>query len=460
MSVFRTAWRTASPKNRVAPCSGGRWFARIAKAAIIGVGSWIVYCAGTALLDRGEMAVPAKRRDLTISVSGDATVESRSNLDIKSGVRGLHSILEIVPDGSLVRRGDRILRLDGAPLEEAIKAEKVRLGQAEAALTRATKEWQAAKIAVEEFREGTFVEQRLRLTLNILQAQQRLAKTEQALLQDEIMFRRGFTSHVRVDAMQLAVDKARTELAAAKTKKDVLEDFTQPKRLKELAAKRDAAEARMKSEEVVVGRHASKIRRLEADLQNCVICAPRDGLVLYADATARGADGESERVVQLYPGARVREFQPLLRLADANQLQLRMLVPEAKARQLRRGQRARARLLDQELHGEVASIADKPEKPTLAGNSPRQYAVVIAINGSRELKPGMTAEVEIVLKQKKDALVIPALCVIEGEGKPRVRVKTWSGVASREVLLGIGDDALVEVRDGVKEREQVLIPRS
>ncbi|HQU43451.1 MAG TPA: hypothetical protein PK867_11615, partial [Pirellulales bacterium] len=343
--------------------------------------AWIVYCAAAVFFDRGSMAVPAKRADLTISISGDATVESRSNLDIQSRVRGWYSILEIVPDGSLVRKGDLLVRLDSTLLEEAIKAERVLLGTAEAALTRATKECQVAKIAIDEYREGTYVEQRLRLTQGILNAQQRLAGTEHSLLQDEIMFRRGFASKARVDAMQLAVDKERTNLAAAKTKKEVLEDFTLAKTLAELTAKRDAAEARLKSEEVVVRRHAAKIKRLEDDLANCLIRAPRDGMAVYADGAVRPLDGTNQQAVGIYPGARVRPYQMLMHLADASQMQLKMLVAENKVARLRRGLRAHAMLFDHELEGEVASIAEKPERVTLPGNSPKQYAVVIAIAG-------------------------------------------------------------------------------
>ena len=465
MSVDRTAWRSADQVRRpgsAAPRSpAARWLLRIVRGLVATAASWILYCAGSAFFDRGAMTVPARRTDLTISVTGDATVESRSNLDIKSQVRGLQSILEIVPEGTIVAPGDPLVRLDSTAVDEAIKAQKLVLGKAEAALIRATKEWQAAKIAVDEYAEGTFVQRRLELTQNILHAQQRLAKTERSLLQNEIMFRKGFASHHHVDAMQLAVDKARTDLAAAKTKKEVLEDFTRAKKLEELAALRDAAEARRKSQEVIVRRQAAKIKRLEDDAKHCLIRAPRAGMVVYANTTARGPDGVNQRVVQIHPGARVRQYQTLVRLADVNQMQLRMFVPENKVRQLRRGQPARARLLDVQLRGEIASIADQPEIPSLPGNAPKQFAVIITSDGARGLKPGMTAEVEIVLQQKKQAIVIPALCVSEEKGKPRVRVKTWSGVSSREVMLGIGDDALVEVLDGVKERELVvLVPRS
>jgi hypothetical protein len=49
------------------------------------------------------------------------------------------------------------------------------------------------------------------------------------------------------------------------------------------------------------------------------------------------------------------------------------------------------------------------------------------------------------------------LCVVEERGKPCVRVKKRHGVALREVMLGMANDALVEVVDGAKEGELVLL---
>lgn len=419
---------------------------------------WCIYIAVSVFVHRGAIAVAVKRGDLVISVSGDGAVESGMNLDIKCRVRGSIGILDVVPDGSRVRKGDLLVRLDSTPLEDTIAAEKLVLARCEAAVDRAKKNLRAAEIAIEEYREGTYVEQRLRIEREILTAQQGLAGAQRSLLESQIMFRRAFASRLHVEAREYAVELAENNLAAAKLKRDVLDAFTRAKMLKELTSKRDTIAARLKSDESALRHHADKLRQLEEDLRNCVIRAPRDGMAVYPSGTVAGRSGVNQLAAAVYPGALVRQHQPLMCLADLDLMQVKLLVAENKLGRLRRGQRARLKVLGQELPGEVASIADRPDATVMAGNSTKRYAVGIALDDDGErLKPGMTAEVEIVVQRNENVLMIPLLCVIEERGNPRVRVKKLGRLELRDVMLGIANDAFVEVIDGVKEGELVLL---
>ncbi|HEX5446444.1 MAG TPA: biotin/lipoyl-binding protein, partial [Pirellulales bacterium] len=98
---------------------------------------WLLYSAISAHYRRGPLAIEVKRADLIVLVSGEGVVESADNLDLQNPVPGRRNILAIVPDGSYVRKGDLLLRLDSASLEEAIAAERASLSQAEAAVVRA-----------------------------------------------------------------------------------------------------------------------------------------------------------------------------------------------------------------------------------------------------------------------------------------------------------------------------------
>jgi hypothetical protein len=78
------------------------------------------------------------------------------------------------------------------------------------------------------------------------------------------------------------------------------------------------------------------------------------------------------------------------------------------------------------------------------------------------LKPGMSAEVTIVTEQRKGVLRLPVQAVLGAGGPKRVcYVRGGDGVDEREVRLGASDEAFVEVRQGLKEGEEVLRdPRS
>ncbi len=462
MSVIRGAW---GPKFFLSRGCGSdlrsvpkRWAARAFGGALLVATVWISYGAISPFFQRGPLAAPVKRADLVVSVVGNGTIESGKSFDIKCRVHGWSSILEIVPDGTYVRKGDLLLKLGENSLRDAIAAEKVALTSAQAAAIRAKKNCEAAKIAIDEYRNGTYVQQRLQLSRVISQAQQKLGSAESSRLQIEIMFRKAFVSEFHLQAAERVVEKAQSELAMAKNRRDILDEFTQVKMLADLTAKHAAAAAELSSAEGIVRTEAAKLERLQEDLSYCVIRAPQDGMVIYASRTARGQNSTNQPAPEIYQGARVRQFQTLLQLADLGRMQVRMVVPEHQLRQLRRGQQAYLKVLDQELQGEVAFIDDWPEAALPTDNGLKQFAVVIAIDGGREpLKPGMSAEVEIVVKRKQNTLMIPVICVIDEGSKSRVWVKQRRGAAPRKVMLGITNDTWIEVIDGLAEDEFVLL---
>ena len=462
MSVFRGAWglkfflsRGGGSALRSVP---RQWAARAIGGALLVAMIWVAYGAILPFFQRGPLAAPVKRADLVVSVAGNGTIESGKSLDIKCRVHGWSSILEIVPDGSYVRKGDLLLQLGENSLRDAIAGEKVALTSAQAAAIRAKKNCEAAKIAIEEYRNGTYVQQRLQLSRAITQGQQKLGSAESSRLQIEIMFRKGFVSEFHLQAAERVVEKAQSELAMAKNRRDILDEFTRVKMLADLTAKHAAAAARLSSAEGIVRTEAAKLERLQEDLSYCVIRAPQDGMVIYANRTARAQNGTNQQVPEIYQGARVRQFQTLLQLADLGRMQVKMVVPEHQLRQLRRGQQAYLKVLDQELQGEVAFIDDWPEAALPTDNGLKQFAVVIAIEGGREpLKPGMSAEVEIVVRRKQNTLMIPVICVIDEGSKSRVWVKQRRGATPRKVMLGITNDTWIEVIDGLAEDEFVLL---
>ncbi len=437
-----------------APRSARRSMAKAIYGAVCAAALWMMGTGVRSVYHHRPITVTVKRDNLVLSLCHDGAVESADNFAVKNRVRGVQSILRIVPDGSHVRRGDLLVRLDSTSLEETLAAEGAELAKTEAAVIRSQRELKAAEVAVDEYGAGIYEQQRLQLQKGILEAQRTLTKSEHSLEKVQIMYRMAFISRPHVTQMELAVEKAQSDLASAKLNKEVLEEFTQVKVLTDLTSKRDILAVRLKSEESIARDRAAKIARLEEDLTNCEMRAPRDGMVVYVDSKP-GAD---QQAAPIYEGTRVRQNQTLLHLANLAQMQVRVLVPQTERNQARRGQRVYLRVLDQDLHGKVASVADRPESVQLTGEDTEQFAVVITFDGRGErLKPGLTAEVEILVDHRKRVLVIPLLCVVDGSARSYVWVSTWRGIVRREVALGMTADALVEIIGGLDEGEKVLL---
>ena len=71
---------------------------------------------------------------------------------------------------------------------------------------------------------------------------------------------------------------------------------------------------------------------------------------------------------------------------------------------------------------------------------------------------GMTARVEIVTEQLKDALQVPIEGVFNDDGKPVCYVRKADGKPEkREVKPGQSNDHFVQILEGLKEGEEVQL---
>jgi Ca2+-binding EF-hand superfamily protein len=143
-------------------------------------------------------------------------------------------------------------------------------------------------------------------------------------------------------------------------------------------------------------------------------------------------------------------------------MQVKVAVHESKVESVRRGMRARIRVQDRELQGTVTSIANQPESSSWSSANVKEYATIVRIDGeATELKPGMTAEVEILVDHKKDVLSVPVQAVVEQGGKFYCWVRTPGDPERRAVVIGATNDKFIEIKDGLLEGDEVLLnPRA
>jgi HlyD family secretion protein len=89
------------------------------------------------------------------------------------------------------------------------------------------------------------------------------------------------------------------------------------------------------------------------------------------------------------------------------------------------------------------------------------YDVILATeNRDNQLKYGMTATGEILIQDKKDALYIPPEALQLQRGKRVVSLKKADGTteAEHEVKIGIRSTTQIEITDGLKEGDKVVLP--
>lgn len=427
-----------------------------------------IYFLGPSLLDRinadgessGDKAMTHKvtRENLVVTVTDDGELQSASNVDVKCEISGGSTILWIIEDGTVVEANQKIVELDSSGIEEQLAAQTGVYEKALAAQIKATEDAAAAAIAVKEYVEGTFLKDLQEVEAQITIAQENMRSAQNVLDHTQRMARKGFATPLQVEADEFAVKRAKLELDFAQTSKDVLEKFTREKTTKGLEATRDAAQALARSELATVELEKAKLDKLTKQLEKCVILAPKAGMVVYFAERSRFGSSNS----QIEEGSPVRERQTIIQLPDLTKMQAKMPVHESKVEQVHAGQRAYLKVLDREFQGAVTSIANQPESKSFFAAKVKEYPAEIRIEGDCEgLRPGMTAEVEILIANLEDVLTVPVSAVVVKGDQFFGYVKTSDGPQIRELLLGLSNDKFVEVKDGVAEGEEILMnPRA
>ena len=78
-------------------------------------------------------------------------------------------------------------------------------------------------------------------------------------------------------------------------------------------------------------------------------------------------------------------------------------------------------------------------------------------NAEYRLRPGMFVEVTLIGERRENVAVVPRSAVTDRGGRRVVFVLASQRVVMREVTLGLGDDAFVEVRRGLETGERVVV---
>ncbi|MBM82464.1 MAG: hypothetical protein CMJ78_18015 [Planctomycetaceae bacterium] len=407
--------------------------------------------------DSGTLTYSVQKSDILVTVVEDGNVESASNVELKCQVLGGSTILSIVEDGKVVKEGDQLVELDKSNIEDQLNSQKIQYEKALATKIQSDEDYEAAKIAVKEYEEGTFVEESKKADAEIRIAQENLRTAQNIFAYTKKMVRKGFATSLQREADEFAVERCQLDLDAAETRKKVLVDFTKEKTLKDLEAKRDASAAKMRADEAALELEKSKLERLKKQLENCIILAPRSGMVVYANDASRSRFGGQQQV-QIEEGAVVRERQAIIRMPDRENMQVKVTVHESKVDQIKRRMKASIVIQENQFTGEVISIANQPEPTSWFSGNIKEYATIVAIKGENngELRPGQTAHVEIRIAHRKDVAAIPVSSVVEQEGEYFCWLDTPEGYEKRSLKLGQTNDILVEVVDGVKVGDIVV----
>jgi multidrug resistance efflux pump len=403
-----------------------------------------------------------ERGDFVHDITERGNVESASNIEVRCEVQSQNTagtrILKIVPEGTYVQKGDVICELDSSALEnDRMKQESI-ASLSFAALIQAENDVETAKIAEKEYQEGKY-----KLDEQAIQSEIQLAEETQRRAEDYLKFsrdlaQRGYITQVQLQADQFASAKAKTDLASAKKKLDVLKDFTKAKMLLQLASDKKTAEAKHKAQQATHELDDSRLKLIKSQIEKCIVRAPENGQVVYATNTEMRGFGNE---VIIEEGALVRERQVIVRLPDPKRMQVKAKVNESKIALVRKEQAATIRLdafPDVELTGVVEKVSEYPAASSWWVANVKEYDTIVRIVDSPVmLRPGLNAEVNIRVDEKADVLQAPVQAVFEHSGKFYCAMRSGSDWEAREIEVGATNDKFVVVEKGLEAGDLVAM---
>jgi RND family efflux transporter MFP subunit len=211
------------------------------------------------------------------------------------------------------------------------------------------------------------------------------------------------------------------------------------------ASQVDAAKSAVEAAQGQLGVSRAENLRVSSMAQYATITAPYDGVVTmrYADTGSLIPAGTAEGL-----------NQAVVRLAQSSVLRLRMPVPERSVPLVHVGSvvTVQVQATGQQFPGIVVRFTRN------VSNSTRTMMTEVDVNNpTLTLTPGMYAAVTFNLEQKKDALIVPASAIIEGDEPSVMLVNSSNRVEKRPVVLGISGANSQEVTSGLKSGDRVII---
>jgi hypothetical protein len=321
--------------------------------------------------------------------------------------------------------------------------------------------------------------------LRSLQDDLQVAQEELLLARDRIagqrrLEARGFITPTELEAEELNLNKANNKMEQEETSLKLYIQYTFPKeaeeklsdyenalmsyqrQVKENIAEKAQEAARYSSAERKYNLERVKLADVNEQIDLATITAQRPGLVVYgsSDQNSRRYRGNSEEAIQ--EGSTVRERQSILTIPDMREMAVKVNIHESAVQRVAVGQSVKVSVdafPDEQLTGVVTKVAVVADSANSFMNPDlKVYPTTIKIDGTHEwLRPGMSAEIDILVRSLEDVVYVPIQAVTYFGDKRVVYVSSRGRAERREIEVGTFSDSFIEIVDGLEVGEEVLL---
>ncbi len=431
----------------------------------------------------------AESGPLRAVVVSSGEIAARRARRILPAIRDVATLSFMVADGTRVEQDEVIARFNTEELQLKIdkitqeiadeevalqdRTSQVRMQELEGStqLKIAGDELVAARIAVEKFRSAEAGKLMRQASLDVRTAETELARKQKRMSDLEGLLKQGFITDDEVEEGRIELDAAQVKLETARIELETVAKYTLPVQGTEVSNKLSKAEVELEkikssSETLLLTkRYAAELskRNLETkrrqlqeyqeDIKAYEVRSPSMGIVQHGEPESRW-NRETWDV-----GAQVKKGQVLVTMPDVSELSAVLNIPEAEISRVKPGQPVEITvdaLSGKLFKGTVERVAEVANQQGFFSSGVKEFEVRVTLDNFAGLRPGFSCRAEIITDTAENVTHVPIQAVFrEGDGHVVYDVR---GVA-RKVGVGISSITRVQVIDGLKPGEELLLTR-
>jgi HlyD family secretion protein len=431
--------------------------------------------------------------DLLLTVTSEGKLKPKEYITIKPRVETINelTLLQLVPNGTVVKPGDLLVAFDTADLVQAISKLKIDVQAAESELVQAKEEVRKAELdqklnirdkafklmlagkELEKYKDLDGPKQIKESEMKRSRAEAELEEATKNHQEALEMKKEDLVAENEVKKAELRLREAEYALESARLSHDLLVKYTVPIENQRLKQTLEDAQEQMESikpytESIVSQKKAGvnkaeralnelrdQLAKKEKDLQACEIKAPAAGMIHYGAAEGRHWHNSDRETLKV--GNKVNNHDSLMYIPDLSTMYLDVLVDEVDISKIRKGQRITAHA---EAHPAIAIAGVVEEVGQVASQeawweTQIKFRVRCALDQSLEwFRPDLTARVEVAVGDLKGVTVIPVDAVFQRDGKTVCYLEDGT---ARPVTLGPSTSEAVQVKEGLRPGEKVRL---
>ena len=368
-----------------------------------------------------NLSVKVNRGDFVseVTTSGEAQSNSLKKINGPENLRKFKirdiKIQDLIPEGTVIKEGDYVGRLDPSNVNEQIIDAKLNL----------------------ETSISKYTQQQLDTTLNLKQERNSIKDLKFNIEEVELELQQSI--------YEPPASIRKLEINLEKLKRDLKE------RDENYQIKKKQANAKM----VEVGTEVSKIRNKLQDLNKLLksftIYSDSNGMLTYV----KNWDGSKKKV-----GSTISPWDPsIANLPDLTKMESKTYANEVDIRKIKKDLKVKIgfdAFPEMQIEGIVTEVANVGEKKR--GSDIKVFQVLIELKETNDnVRPGMTTSNIIITNEKRNVLSIPIEAIFSKDSISYVYAKSGFSIIKKQVELGDNNNDEVIIVNGLTEKDIVYL---